>query len=89
MRWLAGECSEQGWTRQTRADLRGGLTGQGLGTGGLEEFVARQGGLRVARKDKGKLMRGGWADSSSGFLSPRLQLLVNAGLAFGRQLVKA
>lgn len=46
--------------------------------------MARQGGLRVVRKDKGKLMRGGWADSSSGFLSPRLQLLVNAGLAFGR-----
>ena len=33
MRWLGGECSEQGWTGQTRADLRGGLTGQGLGTG--------------------------------------------------------
>ena len=37
--------------------------------------MARQGGLW-------KLMRGGWADGSTGFLSLRLQLQVNAELVF-------
>lgn len=38
--------------------------------------MARQGGLW-------KLMRGGWADGSTGFLSLRLQLQVNAELVWG------
>lgn len=57
-----------------------GRAGSG-GAAGQEEFVAGQGGL--CQEQKGKLMRGGWADSSPGFLSLRWQLPVNAGLAAG------
>lgn len=42
----------------------------------------------MGQEQKGKLIRGEWADSSLGFLSFRLQLLVNAGLVWGRQLSK-
>ena len=43
--------------------------------------MARQGGLW--REHKGELMRGGWAGSSMGFLSLRLQLQVNAEFVWG------
>ena len=69
-----GQGRPEGW-----ADRAGSENGRGQGR--LEAFVARQGGLW--QEQKGKLMRGGWADSSTGFLSLRLQLQVNAELVWG------
>lgn len=40
----------------------------------------------LCQEQKGKLIRGEWADSSFGFLSFSLQLLANTGLVWGRQL---
>lgn len=68
---------------QTPGVGRQAASENGRRRGGLEAFVARQGGLW--REHKGKLMRGGWAGSSTGFLSLRLQLQVNAELVWGGQ----
>ena len=60
-------------------------TGPGLGTKGVEKNLW-QGKVGSRQEQNGKLMRGDWADSSSGCLSFRQQLLANAELIWGRQL---
>lgn len=87
-RWLGSESSKWSWTGQARAHPRARPTEQGLGRRGMEKSLW-QGKVGSCQGQKGTLRSGKWADSNSGFLSFRWQLLANnAQLVWGRQLSK-
>lgn len=86
-RWPGSECSRWGWLGQATAHLRDWTDRAVSGNRAAQKSVWwGKGGM--GQEQKGKLIRGEWADSSLGFLSFRLQLLVNAGLIWERQLSK-